>query len=149
MKANFYLNFDGTTEEAFAFYRSIFGGEYLGVLRFRDFGEEAMGATGSDLDKIAHIALPLGDGNLLMGTDVIASMPMTLTAGNNFSIMLETDTADEADSFFGALSAGGSTVMPLERSAWAEKFGELEDRFGVRWMISYTGDVEFDAGQVG
>jgi PhnB protein len=149
MKANFYLNFDGTTEDAFAFYRSIFGGEYLGVLRFRDFGGEAMGATGSDLDKIAHIALPLGDGNLLMGTDVIASMPMTLTVGNNFSIMLETETADEADRLYGALSGGGAVVMPLEPVAWAEAYGEVVDRFGVRWIINYTGDVEFGAGPQG
>ncbi len=142
MKANFYLNFDGTTEDAFAFYRSVFGGEYLGVLRFRDFGGEAMGAAGDDLDKIAHIALPLGDGNLIMGTDVIPSMPMTLTVGNNVSIMLDPDTAADADALFDALSEGGATVVPLERSEWAEKYGELEDRFGVRWMINYTGDAE-------
>lgn len=143
MKANFYLNFDGNTEEAFTFYRSVFGGDFLGVLRFRDFGDDAMGAAGDDLDKIAHIALPLGEGNTLMGTDVIASMPVTLTFGTNYSIVLEPERADEADTLFGALSEGGQIVMPLERTDWAEKYGEVEDRFGVRWTMNYTGDVEF------
>lgn len=142
MRPHIYLNFDGTTEEAFHFYRSVFGGEFLGVLRFRDFGDDAMGATGSDLDRIAHIALPLGSGCTLMGTDVIAAMPMTHTVGNNVAIMLDTETADEAEALFGALAAGGEIALPLQRTVWAEAYGEVADRFGVRWILHYTGDAE-------
>ena len=146
MKANFYLNFAGNTEEAFTFYRSVFGGEFLGVLRYRDFGDSAMGASGDDLDKVAHMGLPLGESNILMGTDVIESMGMTLTAGNNFGIVLEPESGDEADRLFNTLSTGGRAKMPLQKTDWAEKYGELEDPFGVRWMVNYTGDVAFPVG---
>lgn len=138
-----YLNFAGNAEEAFEFYRSVFGGEYDGVLRFRDFGEDAMGASGPDLDKIAHISLPLVGGIGLMASDVIGPQAATFNAGNNFYIYLEAETGEEADRLFAALSEGGTAEMPLQPTAWAEKYGSLIDKFGVQWMISYTGDVQF------
>ena len=144
MKAvNPYLNFKGNTEEAFGFYKSVFGGEFAGVLRFRDFGENTMGIPEHDLDKIAHIGLPLGAGAMLMGTDVVDGMPGTFTVGTNFYITLEPDTADEATALFAALSAGGSTQMPLQKTQWAELYGSCVDKFGVQWMVNYTGSVRF------
>jgi PhnB protein len=139
---NPYLNFPGNTEEAFDFYRSVFGGEFQAVVRFRDFGDNGMGAPERDLDKIAHIALPIGSG-LLMATDVLESWHRPLTVGNNYYITLEPETADEADRLFSALSAGGETEMPLQPTEWAEKYGSCIDRFGVQWMVSYTGTVQF------
>lgn len=141
--ANPYLNFEGNTEEAFAFYRSVFGGDFLGVIRFRDFHGQAMGIAEADLDKIAHIALPLGPNNTLMGTDVLPSMPTKLQAGNNFYIMLQAESAAEAEQLFGALSAGGAVEMPLQQTEWAEQYGVCRDRFGIQWMIDYTGNVQF------
>jgi len=138
-----YLNFGGNAEEAFEFYRSVFGGEYEGVLRFRDFGDDMMGASEADQDKIAHISLPLAEGYNLMASDVVGPQAASFQAGNNFYIYLEAETGEEADRLFAALSAGGTAEMPMQPTAWAEKYGSLVDKFGVQWMISYTGDVQF------
>jgi PhnB protein len=142
MKAvNPYLNLPGTTEEAFTFYRSVFGGEFSGLVRFRDFPDNPMGVSEAELDKIANIALPIGANTVLMATDVVAAFPQELRRGNDFYITLEPDTKDEAKSLFQALSSGGTVGMPLRQTEWAELFGEITDRFGVQWMINYEGSV--------
>lgn len=138
-----YLNFAGNTEEAFNFYRRVFGGEFMGVFRFRDMGGDGMGLSGADLDKIMHIALPLPNGTLLMATDSLESMGQKLTQGNNFYIYLETDSPEEARRLFDGLSDGGTVEMDLARTEWAEQYGSLRDAYGVQWMVSYTGDVQF------
>jgi PhnB protein len=143
--ANPYLNFNGNTEEAFEFYRSVFGGEFPMVLRFRDFPDNPMNVPEHELDRIAHIALPLGE-SMLMGTDVIESQGRA-TIGNNFYIVVEAESAEEADRVFDALAEGGSVEMPLQRTEWAEKYGMCADRFGVQWMMDYTGSVEFKPPQ--
>lgn len=140
--ANPYLNFNGNTEDAFNFYKSVFGGEFLAVLRFKDFPGDGMGVSGADLEKIAHIALPLG-ANTLMGTDTIAAFGQSATFGTNFSISLEPEDAQEAERLFTGLSAGGKVQMPLQATEWAEKYGSCVDRFGVQWMVSYAGSVKF------
>lgn len=132
-----YLNFSGNTEEAFRFYQSVFGGE-LQIVRFKDMGD-SMGATGDDLNKIANIALPLVGDAMLMGTDVLESFGQELSVGNNFTITLETDTAEEAEELFNKLSDGGDIEMPLMETEWAEKYGHCTDKFGVQWMFNYTG----------
>jgi PhnB protein len=137
------LNFNGNTEEAFNFYRSVFGGEFLMLVRFKDFPNNGMGASGADLEKIAHIALPLGGGNMLMATDTIAAFGQKTTMGTNFYITLEPDSAEEAQRVFDQLSAGGRVEMPLQATEWAEKYGSCADRFGVQWMVSYTGATQF------
>lgn len=146
MKAvNPYVNFKGNTEEAFNFYQSVFGGEFLGVVRFRDFPDNSMGVPEADLDKIAHIALPLGPHNILMGTDAVDSMPKDFVPGNNVSMAIETESADEADRLFNGLSSGGEVEMPLTKTDWAEKYGSCTDKFGVQWMVNYTGNVDYAA----
>lgn len=144
--ANPYLNFPGNTKEAFEFYRSVFGGEFVDVLRFRDMGD-TMGVPESELDRIAHISLPLGPETILMGSDHPESWGEPLRPGNNFYIAIEADDADEADRLFGALSEGGRVEMPLAKTEWAEKYGSCADRFGGRWMVMYTGDVQFSPPQ--
>ena len=141
-----YLNFDGNALEAFELYRSLFGGEFDGVLRFRDFGDNEMGVPEADLDRIAHISLPLVNGIGLMGSDVAGVQAADFRAGSNVYIYLETDSAAEADRVFEGLSAGGTVEMPPQPTAWAEKYGMVIDRFGVQWIVSYTGDVEFSLG---
>ena len=143
---NPYLNFAGNTEEAFNFYKSVFGGDFVTLVRFRDFGD------GADVpeevrDKIMHISLPLGDGTTLMATDALESMGHPLTMGNNFCISLETDSPAESARLFERLSEGGRVDMPLGKTEWAESFGACADRFGVQWMINYTGKVQFAGGQ--
>jgi PhnB protein len=139
-----YLNFAGNTEEAFTFYQSVFGGE-LFVVRFRDFPDNPMGVFDAELDKIAHIALPLGEGVLLMGSDVLESLGQSLKVGNNAYLHLETSDAEEAERLFGSLADGGKVEMPLQKTEWAEQYGICVDKFGVQWMVSYTGSVRFSA----
>jgi PhnB protein len=136
MKAHPYLNFNGSTEAAFEFYRTVFGGDFQAVLRFRDFPDNPMGVPDADLDRIAHIALPLGRDVLLMGNDVAGDWP-AVTMGTNFFICIEPDSAEETDRIFDALADGGSVIMPLEKTDWAERYGMCIDRFDVQWMISY------------
>jgi PhnB protein len=146
--ANPYLNFNGNTEEAFTFYKSVFGGEFLSVTRFKDFSEmEGMNQVPeADQNKIGHIALPLGKDNVLMGTDVLESMGRPLTVGNNYYITLEAESEEEAERLFNALSADGQVEMPLQKTQWAEKYGSCTDKFGVQWMVNYTGNVQFSGG---
>lgn len=139
---NPYLNFPGTTEQAFQFYKTVFGGDFPMVVRFRDVPGN-MGVGAQHGDKIAHIALPLGKGNMLMATDSIGQSGRELTTGNNCYLMLECDSAAEAEKLFAGLAAGGKTEMPLQKTEWAEQYGVCADKFGVQWMISYTGSVRF------
>lgn len=124
MKAvNPYLNFEGNTEEAFNFYRSVFGGEFLAVTRFRNFGDNAMAVREEDLDKIAHIALPLGGGTLLMGTDVTGSAPNKVKMGNNFYITLdpesETGSTEAVQQTVGGRHGGDAAAKDrLGRVVW-------------------------------
>jgi PhnB protein len=137
-----YLNFNGNTEEAFDFYKSVFGGEFQAVMRFKDFqdqpGCEPMSAlSDADKEKIMHIALPIGDGNVLMATDALESMGQNLNVGNNSYIYLDTDSKEEADKLFTGLSAGGDVEMPIADTFWGAYFGSFADKFGVRWMVSF------------
>lgn len=138
--ANPYLNFAGNTEEALGFYRSVFGGDFPMVLRFREFGPDMDGPDG---DKIAHMALPIGRTNMLMATDALESHGQKLVVGNNVSIQLEAESADEARRVFDDLAAGGEAKMPLGRTEWAELYGMCVDKYGVQWMINYPGSVSF------
>lgn len=141
--ANPYLNFDGTAREAFEQYRKVFGGEFATAMTFREFGGEQMGLSGQTLDRIAHISLPLGS-SMLMGSDV--TKPEDFSVGTNTYVAVEADTAEEAERVFSGLSDGGKVDMPMQKVEWAEKFGICGDRFGVHWMVSYTGDVKFEQG---
>lgn len=133
---NPYLNFLGTTEEAFNFYKSVFGGEFAVIQRFKDTAHgDQMSAE--DKEKIMHVALPIGNGNVLMGTDVLPALGQKLTAGDNFSISINADSEAEADRLFAALSPGANVVMPLEKSFWGAYFGMLTDQFGIQWMVNF------------
>jgi PhnB protein len=133
---NPYLNFNGNTEEAFNFYKSVFGGEFITLQRFRDT-PEADRIPANDQDKIMHVALPIGQGNILMATDALESMGQKLVAGNNISLSIDAGSEAEADKLFNALAAGGQVNMPLEKAFWGAYFGMLTDRFGIQWMVNY------------
>jgi PhnB protein len=135
---NPYLNFNNTTEEVFTFYKSVFGGEFSMVMRFKDIPAEYRGPAHED-NKIMHISLPVG-GNMLMGSDVPEAMGK-IVEGNNFQLSLTPSSKEEADKLFNALSAGGKVTMPMSDSFWGAYFGMCVDKFGINWMIN------FDANQ--
>ena len=135
-KMNIYLNFKDSTEVAFNFYKSVFGGEFTALQRFRDTPDAAK-ISKADLGKIMHIALPIGN-NLLMGTDAPESMGFKLTQGDNFSISIDAESKKEADMLFSKLSKGGKVNMPLQDMFWGSYFGMLKDKFGVQWMVNYS-----------
>ncbi|WP_018478742.1 VOC family protein [Pontibacter roseus] len=142
---NPYLNFKGNTEEAFRFYKSVFGGEFLALQRFKDTPEGDK-LSSEDQEKIMHVALPIGQGNMLMGTDALESMGQTLTQGDNISLAINADSEAEADKLFQGLSAGGKVTMPLQKAFWGDYFGMLTDKFGIQWMVSYTYTPEEQTG---
>lgn len=143
MTTNPYLNFDGNAEEAFRFYKSVFGGDFPVLVRFREMGGGPPGASEAELNRVAHVSLPLGGSGMLMASDIMPSAGHRLTVGNNFSISLHPESAGEAQRLFDGLSAGGTVEMPLGPTPWAEKFASFTDRFGVQWMVNYTGAVQF------
>ena len=134
---NPYLNFKGNAEEAFNFYKTVFGGEFAMVMRFKEVPAEAGSNAPEDQDKIMHIALPLGKGNVLMASDVVGDMCNSLTEGNNVTLSLSTESKEEADELYKKLSAGGNVTMPIGDTFWGAYFGMATDKFGINWMISY------------
>ena len=132
---NIYLNFPGTTEEAFNFYKSIFGGEFAMISRFGD-GPEAGQMPEEIKKKIMHIALPVGNGNLLMATDMVEGFGPKYSPGNNFNVSVQPDSAEEAERIFKALSPGATVTMPFGQQFWG-LFGSLTDRYGINWMVNY------------
>ena len=136
-----YLNFTRSTEEAFSFYKSVFGTEFVnGISRMGDVPvqEGRPELSGADKQLVMNVQLPILGGHLLMGTDAPESMGFQLNQGNNISICLDPDTRAEADRLFAALSAGGTVEMPLQEMFWGDYFGSCTDRFGVQWMINCT-----------
>lgn len=134
---NPYLNFPGNTEDAFKFYKSVFGGEFVGLTRFKDT-QEASRLNADEKEKIMHISLPIGKGNILMATDALESMGHKLTAGNNFSLSVEAENKEEANKIFNGLSKGGKVTMPQADTFWGAYFGMVNDKYGVQWMVSFT-----------
>lgn len=135
-----YLNFPGQTEEAFLFYKSVFGTEFYGdgIMRMGDVPPQEGQPPLSEEDKnlVMHVALPTIGGHYLMGTDATDSMGFSVAMGNNVHINLQTDTRKETEELFTRLSAGGIVTMPLEDMFWGDYFGSCTDKFGVHWMFN-------------
>lgn len=138
-KINPYLSFKGNTEEAFNFYKSVFGGEFAMLQRFGEMPTQEGGEelSGEDKNKIMHIALPISDGHVLMATDAIGEHADKVEAGNNISLSISADTKPEADKIFNGLSARGTISMPLTDTFWGAYFGMCQDKFGIKWMVNY------------
>lgn len=133
---NPYLTFMGNTEAAFNFYKSVFGGEFVDLTRFKDIPDgEKMSAD--DQEKIMHVALPISNGNVLMGSDALESMGHSQILGNHISISIGTDSKEEATHLFNGLSAGGEIEMPIADTFWGAYFGMFIDKFGIKWMVNY------------
>ena len=132
---NPYLNFMGRTEEAFNFYKSIFGGEFPTIMRFKDTAEAPKVAP-QEQEQIMHIALPIGN-NVLMGTDTLESMGHKLVTGNNITLSVSAKSREEADQIFNGLAAGGHVTGPMKEEFWGAYFGMVNDKFGIPWMVSH------------
>jgi PhnB protein len=131
-----YLNLNGTTERAFNFYKSVFGGEFSSVMKYKEMpGVERYPVE--ERDRIMHIALPLGNSNL-MGSDILESMGQKVNIGNHIYLMISPDSEAEAHRIFKDLSAGGKVEMELQKMFWGDLYGTLTDKFGVMWMIDYA-----------
>lgn len=134
-----YLNFNGNTEEAFNFYKSVFGGEFDGVHRFSDIPSDAPADASvkeGESNLIMHVSLPIGGGTILMGSDRPPSYGQG-TPGDLYNIYIQVESKEEAARLFNGLAEGGHILMPLEDVFWGSYFGMLKDRFDVQWMVSY------------
>jgi len=135
---NVYLTFNGQCLDAFEFYKSVFGGEYNFIGKFKDMPiQEGMKPISEeDSEKIMHVSLPISKETILMGSDSGGDWAMNLIQGNNFSVSVSTDTTEEAKRIFDQLSEGGQITMALQKTFWQSYYGMLIDKFGINWMIS-------------
>lgn len=133
---NPWINFNGNAEEAFTFYKSVFGGEFTKIMRLKDLSGPEFSVSEVDANKIFYIALPIGT-NLLMGNDIPEKMGRVNENENRSKISVNVQSKDEAERVFNGLSAGGQIEMPMADSPWGSYFGMFRDKFGIEWMINY------------
>lgn len=133
---NPYLTFNGNCEAAFNFYKSVFGGDFPYVGRFKDMPAETP-VSEAEKERIMHISLPISKETTLMGSDCLEVMDHVTKAGGSFSIAIGTESEEEARRIFDALSVGGNVMMPLDKTFWGALFGMFTDKFGIQWMVNY------------
>lgn len=145
---NPHINFNGNAEEAFTFYKSVFGGEFAMIVRFKDLdlSSSEHQISENDANKIMHIALPIGKSNVLMGNDVPEIMGRVNENENRSKISISAESKEEADKLFNGLSAGGIVEAPIGESPWGSYFGMFRDKYGIEWMVDfdprYKGQIE-------
>ncbi|PQJ74511.1 VOC family protein [Polaribacter gangjinensis] len=137
---NPHINFNGNAEEAFNFYKSVFGGQFAKVMRFKDLESPDFQVSEKEAHKIMHIALPIGS-NVLMGNDVPEILGKTNEKENRSKIAISAESREEADRLFNGLSKGGQIEMPISDSPWGSYFGMFRDKYGIEWMVDY--DVNY------
>ena len=136
---NPYLIFNGNCEEAFLFYKSVFGGEFPYMGRFSEMppsdDENCPPPSADEADRIMHVSLPIGN-TVLMGSDS-TSQSGDVVFGGNMQLSINTDSREEADRVFNGLSAGGKVIMPMDKTFWGAYFGMFTDKFGISWMVNH------------
>ncbi|GEO21626.1 VOC family protein [Cyclobacterium qasimii] len=143
-KISTYLNFNGNCEEAFNFYKTVFGGEFTFIGRFEEMPEsDDYSIPEADKNKIMHVSLPIGT-SILMGSDVGGDWATSFKQGNNFLVSINADSKEEADRLFNALGEEGQITTPLHNSFWGDYFGMLKDKFGIAWMMSFNDQQKGD-----
>lgn len=144
MVINPHINFNGNAEEAFIFYKSVFGGEFVKIMRFKDIAGSEFPLAETETNKIMHIALPIGK-NFLMGNDVPEFMGKVNENENRSKISISAESIDEAQKLFNGLSAGGQIEIPLNENSDGSYFGMFRDKYGIEWMVnldsSYIGKI--------
>ncbi len=137
---NPHFNFNGNAEEAFNFYKSVFGGTFTKLVRFKELSSDEFPVPSHEENKIMHIALPIGT-SVLMGNDVPEMMGRTNENENRSKIVVNAESKTEADNIFNGLSAGGQIEMPISDSPWGTYFGMFRDRYGIEWMIEFNANL--------
>ncbi len=138
---NPHINFNGNAEEAFNFYKSVFGGEFAKIMRFKDLATAEFPVADNEANKIMHIALPIGN-SILMANDVPEIMGRTNENENRSKIVISAESKAEADKLFNGLSAGGQIEMPITDSPWGSYFGMFRDKYGIEWMIDFDSNYK-------
>jgi PhnB protein len=133
---NPHINFNGNAEEAFSFYKSVFGGEFSKIVRFKDLASTEFPVSEHEANKIMHIALPIGN-SILMANDVPEIMGKTNENENRSKISITAESREEADKLFHGLSVGGQIEIPVSDSAGASYFSMFRDRYGIEWMVEF------------
>ena len=135
---NPYIHFNGNAEEAFTFYKSVFGGEFAMISRFKDLSIPEHPVSEKEAEKIMHIALPIDKNSLLMGSDTPEFMGKHNENENRSKISISAESKEEADQLFNGLSSGGNVEMPIEDSPWGSYFGMFRDKYGIEWMVDFN-----------
>ena len=133
---NPWINFNGNAEEAFTFYKSVFGGEFTRLTRLKDLASPEFPVAEKDANKILHIALPIGT-NMLRGNDILESMGRVNENEDRSKIAISAESKEEADKLFNGLSMGGTVEMPIADSPWGSYFGMFRDKFGIEWTVEF------------
>lgn len=134
---NPHINFNGNAEEAFTFYKSVFGGEFAKVIRFKDLASSGFPVAKKEENKIMHIALPIGKTNMLMANDVPEAMGRTNENENRSKIFINAESKEEANKLFDGLSVGGQVEGPIGDSPWGTYFGCFRDKYGIEWIVEF------------
>jgi PhnB protein len=134
---NPWINFNGNAEEAFNFYKSVFGGEFVKILRFKDLSSPEFPVTGNDANKIMHIALLIGKHNVLIANDVPEFMGRVNENENRSKILVSAESREEADKIFNGLSAGGDIEGQIGDSPWGSYAGMFRDKYGIEWIVEF------------
>ncbi len=134
---NPYIHFNGNAEEAFTFYKSVFGGEFTKIIRFKDLAGPEFPVAEKEEDKIMHIALPIGKSGMLMANDVPEIMGKTNENENRSKIVINAESKEEADKLFNGLSVGGQIEGPIGDSPWGSYFGCFRDKYGIEWIVEF------------
>ncbi len=135
---NPWINFNGNAEEAFTFYKSVFGGEFTKIVRFKDLASAEFPIPEKDADKIMHISLPIGNGSVLMGNDVPEFMGKVNERENRSKIVLSAESKEEAERLFNGLSVGGEVEGPMSDSPWGTYAGMFRDVYGIEWIVEFS-----------
>ncbi len=134
---NPHIHFNGNAEEAFAFYQSVFGGEFAKIMRYKDLSNDSFPIPENDANRIMYIALPIGASSVLMGSDVMEMMGQVTENDNRNTISISAESREEADKLFHGLSEGGKIEMPMADGPFGAYFGMFADKYGIQWMVSF------------
>jgi PhnB protein len=134
---NPYIHFNGNAKEAFTFYKSVFGGDFAKIMRYKDLSSPEHPVAENDANRLMHIALPIGKTNVLMGSDVLEMMGQVTEADNRNTISISAESREEADKLFNGLSAGGKIEMPIADGPLGAYFGMFADKYGIQWMVNF------------
>jgi len=139
---NPWINFNGNAQEAFNFYKSVFGGEFTKIVRFKDLASDEFIVPESEADKLMYIALPLGKNNVLIANDVPEFMGRVSENENRSKVAIAAESREEADKLFNGLSAGGAVEGPIGESPWGTYAGMFRDKYGIEWIIEFDPNYE-------